>query len=68
MTGGFSIGGVPPVGHLNRLRTLVDTGLYELPELWAAAGTPNALFALTPDDLRRLVPEAVPVELRTARP
>jgi prolyl-tRNA editing enzyme YbaK/EbsC (Cys-tRNA(Pro) deacylase) len=61
---GFSIGGVPPVGHPAALRTIVDEDLYVLPQLWAAAGTPNAVFALTPADLRALLPEAVSLALR----
>ena len=55
---GFAIGGVPPVGHATGLRTFVDQALFELPELWAAAGTPHAVFPLTPAQLRVLVPEA----------
>jgi len=61
---GFSIGGVPPVGHPAPLRTLVDEDLFALTELWAAAGTPHAVFRLTPADLRALLPEAVSLELR----
>jgi len=60
---GFSIGGVPPVGHTTRLRTLVDKDLLGLSALWAAAGTPHAVFPLTPADLRVLIPEAVSLEL-----
>ncbi len=51
---GFAIGGVPPVGHTERLRTFVDKDLLEYSEIWAAAGTPNAVFALTPDQLLQL--------------
>ena len=61
---GFSIGGVPPIGHAAALRTLVDADLFALSELWAAAGTPHAVFPLTPADLRVLIPDAVPLELR----
>jgi prolyl-tRNA editing enzyme YbaK/EbsC (Cys-tRNA(Pro) deacylase) len=61
---GFSIGGVPPVGHTTRLRTFVDADLTVLSELWAAAGTPRAVFPLTPADLRVLVPDATPLDLR----
>jgi prolyl-tRNA editing enzyme YbaK/EbsC (Cys-tRNA(Pro) deacylase) len=52
---GYAIGGVPPVGHLSVLRTIVDEHLLALDVLWAAAGTPHAVFRLTPDDLLRLV-------------
>lgn len=48
---GFVIGGVPPVGHAEKLLTLVDRDLLQYAEIWAAAGTPNAVFRLTPADL-----------------
>jgi prolyl-tRNA editing enzyme YbaK/EbsC (Cys-tRNA(Pro) deacylase) len=48
---GFAIGGVPPVGHIGKLQTFVDSDLMTYPEIWAAAGTPNAVFRLTPSDL-----------------
>jgi prolyl-tRNA editing enzyme YbaK/EbsC (Cys-tRNA(Pro) deacylase) len=51
---GFAIGGVPPVGHSERLRTVADTALVELAQLWAAAGTPHAVFPLRGDQLARL--------------
>lgn len=51
---GFAIGGVPPVGHLEPPRVLIDADLMSLTTLWAAAGTPNAVFRLTPADLLRL--------------
>jgi prolyl-tRNA editing enzyme YbaK/EbsC (Cys-tRNA(Pro) deacylase) len=51
---GFAIGGVPPVGHAQQLRTLIDQDLLALDEIWAAAGTPHAVFALTPADLVRI--------------
>ncbi|MEM9597258.1 MAG: YbaK/EbsC family protein [Acidobacteriota bacterium] len=51
---GFAIGGVPPCGHPRPVRTVLDRDLFELDEIWAAAGTPNAVFRLTPDDLARL--------------
>lgn len=41
---GFAIGGIPPLGHATSLRTLVDERLARLDEVWAAAGTPNAVF------------------------
>ena len=48
---GFAIGGVPPVGHLEHLETFVDGDLLQYDFLWAAAGTPHAVFRLTPEDL-----------------
>ena len=51
---GFSIGGVPPLGHAHRLATLIDRDLLQYDEVWAAAGTPNAVFAIAPPDLVRI--------------
>ena len=51
---GFVIGGVPPVGHAERLEVFIDEDLLRYPEIWAAAGTPNAVFKLTPSDLVRM--------------
>lgn len=51
---GFAIGGVPPVGHPQRLTTLVDRDLLRYDEVWAAAGTPNAVFPIGPADLVRI--------------
>lgn len=48
---GFAIGGVPPVGHAENLLTFIDQDLLQYAEIWAAAGTPNAVFRLTPNDL-----------------
>lgn len=43
---GFAIGGIPPIGHPRRLRTIIDRDLLAWPTVWAAAGTPHAVFAL----------------------
>lgn len=48
---GFAIGGVPPCGHGQSLITFVDRDLLSLDVLWAAAGTPNAVFRVQPEDL-----------------
>ncbi len=48
---GFAIGGVPPVGHRETPVAFIDADLMELGEIWAAAGTPNAVFRLTPLEL-----------------
>ena len=48
---GFVIGGVAPVGHTEPLRILIDQDLMQHGQIWAAAGTPHALFCLTPADL-----------------
>jgi prolyl-tRNA editing enzyme YbaK/EbsC (Cys-tRNA(Pro) deacylase) len=47
-TTGFAIGGVPPVGHIQPLETYIDEDLLQYGRIWAAAGTPNAVFELTP--------------------
>ena len=51
---GFAIGGVAPVAHAEPLTILIDEDLLRWPEIWAAAGHPNTVFKLTPDDLVRL--------------
>jgi prolyl-tRNA editing enzyme YbaK/EbsC (Cys-tRNA(Pro) deacylase) len=48
---GYAIGGVPPVGHKTKPIVLIEESLLQLAEIWAAAGTPNAVFRLTPSDL-----------------
>jgi Cys-tRNA(Pro) deacylase len=50
---GYPIGGVPPFGHRQPLRVFVDRDLLGYAEVWAAAGTPRHVFAITPDDLVR---------------
>jgi prolyl-tRNA editing enzyme YbaK/EbsC (Cys-tRNA(Pro) deacylase) len=50
---GFSIGGTPPFGHSRRLRVLCDRGLLSHDEVWAAAGTPNTVFPISPQELLR---------------
>ena len=51
---GYVIGGVPPVGHTTPLQTFIDEGLSQYDSIWAAAGTPNAVFELTPGDLTKM--------------
>ncbi|MBS0640038.1 MAG: YbaK/EbsC family protein [Acetobacteraceae bacterium] len=51
---GFAIGGVPPVGHATQPVTVLDRDLSGYETIWAAAGSPNAVFALRPEDLVRL--------------
>ena len=51
---GYAIGGIPPLGHAQKLDTIVDAHLMTLDGLWAAAGHPKSLFALTPDELVRM--------------
>ena len=51
---GFSIGGVPPVGHAEPLQTWIDEDLLAYEAIWAAAGTPHAVFELKPTDLAEM--------------
>ena len=51
---GFAVGGVPPVGHATQPVTFLDKDLSGHRTIWAAAGSSNAVFELTPDDLLRL--------------
>jgi prolyl-tRNA editing enzyme YbaK/EbsC (Cys-tRNA(Pro) deacylase) len=51
---GFVIGGVPPVGHATAIRTILDADLMNFGVIWAAAGTPRAVFQLTPQDLKKI--------------
>ena len=48
---GFAIGGTPPFGHPHPLTVLVDQDLLTYRELWAAAGTPDSVFPITPETL-----------------
>jgi prolyl-tRNA editing enzyme YbaK/EbsC (Cys-tRNA(Pro) deacylase) len=51
---GFAIGGVPPVGHTQPIRIFIDEDLMQYDEIWAAAGTPRAVFKLTPRELQKI--------------
>jgi prolyl-tRNA editing enzyme YbaK/EbsC (Cys-tRNA(Pro) deacylase) len=51
---GFAIGGVPPVGHTGKPTIFIDEDLMAHSEIWAAAGTPQAVFKLTPAELRKI--------------
>jgi prolyl-tRNA editing enzyme YbaK/EbsC (Cys-tRNA(Pro) deacylase) len=50
---GFAIGGVPPLGHAQELRTFCDGDLLQYETVWAAAGTPHTVFEVRPDALVR---------------
>jgi prolyl-tRNA editing enzyme YbaK/EbsC (Cys-tRNA(Pro) deacylase) len=52
---GYAIGGVPPLGHAKPLVTLFEGGLLAYDVVWAAAGTPHAVFALEPARLAEAV-------------
>jgi len=51
---GFAIGGVPPVAHAKSLRTLLDDSLLRHAEIWAAAGTPESVFRMSPPQLQQI--------------
>ncbi|WP_461615618.1 YbaK/EbsC family protein [Clostridium sp. Marseille-QA1073] len=51
---GFAIGGIPPIGHKTSITTLIDEDLMQYEEIWAAAGTPHAVFKLTPKILAEI--------------
>jgi prolyl-tRNA editing enzyme YbaK/EbsC (Cys-tRNA(Pro) deacylase) len=51
---GFTIGGIPPIGHARPVRVIMDPDLGRFPIVWAAAGTPTAVFPVPPATLRML--------------
>ena len=51
---GFAIGGVPPVGHIQEMETYLDEDFLQYQTIWAAAGTPNAIFELRTEDLQKM--------------
>lgn len=51
---GFSIGGVAPLAHATPTTTLIDRELFRFTEIWAAAGHPNGVFRLSPQQLEAL--------------
>ncbi len=51
---GFAIDGIPPVGHAQPLETYIDEDLLQYTNVWAAAGTPNAVFELPSSDLAKI--------------
>jgi Cys-tRNA(Pro) deacylase len=51
---GFAIGGVPPFGHSQKMETYIDEDFLQYQTIWAAAGTPNAIFELNTEDLQKM--------------
>jgi prolyl-tRNA editing enzyme YbaK/EbsC (Cys-tRNA(Pro) deacylase) len=51
---GYAIGGVPPIGHLQKMGTYLDEDLLQYATIWAAAGTPSTVFELTPETLQKM--------------
>jgi prolyl-tRNA editing enzyme YbaK/EbsC (Cys-tRNA(Pro) deacylase) len=60
---GFSIGGIPPLGHDKDLETLVDVSLRRFATVWCAAGTPHAVFEVSTEGLIGAIPKATVVEV-----
>lgn len=50
-TTGFAIGGIPPLGHAVAIETFLDEALLAYDTVWAAAGTPDAVFPIAPTRL-----------------
>ena len=66
---GFGIGGVPPVGHARPLAVVIDRDLVAYDVVYAAAGTPHAVFPITPADLQRVTGGVVvDLAVRSSRP
>jgi prolyl-tRNA editing enzyme YbaK/EbsC (Cys-tRNA(Pro) deacylase) len=63
---GFAVGGTPPFGHPERVRTFLDRDLLAFDEIWAAAGTPDSVFRTTTAELVRAA-EAEVADLREIR-
>jgi len=59
---GWSIGGVPPICHATDVPVYLDETLLEYGEVWAAAGTPEAVFPVAPGRIRELA-GATPVDV-----
>ena len=56
---GYAIGGIPPLAHARPMRTFVDRNLMQYATVYAAGGTPHAMFPITPADLVRVACGAV---------
>ena len=60
---GFAIGGIPPLGHDSKLETVVDVSLRRFETVWAAAGTPHAVFEVSTAALIAAIPDATVAEV-----
>ena len=56
---GFVIGGVAPVAHSEPIQTWMDASLFGFERIWAAAGTPNAVFEIAPAELKRITDASI---------
>ena len=52
---GFAVGGVPPIGHLQPIKTFIDIDLFRHREIWASGGSPKVVFKLTPGGTLHLI-------------
>ncbi|MBX9591084.1 MAG: YbaK/EbsC family protein [Hyphomonadaceae bacterium] len=62
---GFAIGGIPPLGHASPIATFMDEALLAYDQVWAAAGTPDAVFPIAPGRLAEAI-EARPIRVVSA--
>ena len=60
---GFSIGGIPPLGHDRPLETLIDSSLRRFATVWCAAGTPHAVFEVDTDGLIAAIPGGAVIDV-----
>jgi prolyl-tRNA editing enzyme YbaK/EbsC (Cys-tRNA(Pro) deacylase) len=60
---GFAIGGIPPLGHMRELATLVDASLRRFETVWCAAGTPHAVFEVGTEALIGAIEQATVLEV-----
>jgi prolyl-tRNA editing enzyme YbaK/EbsC (Cys-tRNA(Pro) deacylase) len=60
---GFSIGGIPPLGHDHELETLIDESLRRFATVWCAAGTPHDVFEVATDALIAAIPAATVLDV-----
>ncbi|MCF3141235.1 YbaK/EbsC family protein [Paenarthrobacter sp. AR 02] len=60
---GQEVGGVAPIGHPQKLRTILDSSLREFPLLWAGAGDHNSMFSISYEELARIT-DAEPLPVR----
>jgi len=51
---GYTIGGVSPIGHLNKIEILIDKSLERFDQLFAAAGHPNCVFKINYNDIQKI--------------
>jgi prolyl-tRNA editing enzyme YbaK/EbsC (Cys-tRNA(Pro) deacylase) len=60
---GYSIGGIPPLGHDHELETLIDGSLWRFATVWCAAGTPHDVFEVATEALIAAIPAATVLDI-----